>query len=68
MLGTDRLVTNTFFSFATNAVRIGVNLVVFILLARSLTVSDFGIFTFAFTVATIISYAADFGLFYTECG
>ena len=62
MLGTDRLVTNTFFSFATNAVRIGVNLVVFILLARSLTVSDFGIFTFAFTVATIISYAADFGL------
>jgi len=62
MTGTDRLIANTFFSFVTNAIRIGVNLVVFILLARSLSVSDFGIFTFAFTVATIISYAVDFGL------
>jgi O-antigen/teichoic acid export membrane protein len=62
MAGTDRLLANTFFSFLTNAIRIGVTLTVFIVLARSLSVSDFGIFTFAFTVATIISYAADFGL------
>lgn len=57
-----RLISNTWFSFLSNFVRLGTNLLIFIYLARVLRIEDFGAFTFSFTFAMLFSYLANFGL------
>lgn len=62
MTENKRLISNTWFSFLSNFIRLGTNLLVFIFLARVLRIEDFGAFTFAFTFAMLFSYLANFGL------
>jgi len=56
------LISNTWYSFLTQGIRISTNLLIFIYLARVLGIEDFGKFMFAITFSGLFLYFADFGL------
>jgi len=62
MIVIRRLISNTSFSLLSNSIRIGTNLIIFIIIARVLTIENFGKITFSITFTTLFLYLASFGL------
>jgi O-antigen/teichoic acid export membrane protein len=62
MTGIRRLINNTGFSFLSSFFRIGTNFAVFILIARTVSIEDFGKFTFSLTFAVLFFYISNFGI------